>query len=123
MTIILESEASPETGVRFELDVNVSALVQVSALQARRLVNRYLMEHVGSALYGTTPENLIVVRDQVYWQVPIFLSRGPEGTVGPVAVVRIHIESGELSLTENFLEEVKRNAQRSAAGTSPNPVF
>lgn len=123
MTIILESYVSPETGDRFELDVRVSALVQVSALQARRLVNRYLMNQVGSALYAATPEDLIIESDQVYWQVPIFLSKGPEEKIGPLAVVRVHIESGELSLTEQLLEKVKRNARRSIAHSSPNPVL
>lgn len=123
MSVILESYAPPEATGPFELDVRISATVQIPALQARRLVNRYFMNYVGNLLHGVLPETLVVDNEHIYWQVPIVLSKGREGSYGTVGAVKVDVESGELIITDELIAEIKKNAHRIVASSSPQPVL
>lgn len=122
MSVILESYLPPEIGGKFELNVTISATIQISALQARRLVNRYFMNNVGNLLHGVIPETLVIDRERIYWQVPIVLSKGREGGADAVGTVRVDVESGELIITDTLITEIKQNAYRLAASPAPQPI-
>lgn len=123
MSVILENYAPPDATGPFELDVRISATVEISALQARRLVNRYFMNYVGNLLHGVLPETLVVENEHIYWQVPIVLSKGREGSYGTVGAVRVDVKSGELIITDELIAEIKQNAHRIVASASPQPVL
>ena len=123
MSVILENYAPTEANEPFELDVRIATTVQIPALQARRLVNRYFMNYVGKLLHGMLPETLVVENEHIYWQVPIVLSGGREGSYGTVGTVRVDVKSGELIITDQLIAEIKQNAQRIVASASSQPVL
>lgn len=94
MTIILEHYKLPEKGpvemvVRFNLNV--------TAEEARRKVDRWLLEHV-SMLIGAEEPTLVLGTPTV-WRVPAAISFPSLGRVGVVGTVGVDVESGE---TENL---------------------
>ncbi len=111
-----DSLTLPRSG-KLQIDVHLSADVNVTALMARRKVNAFLATNVGNLLLADEPA--LTVGERIVWRVPVDLTAPPAGRVGRIGEVDVDIESGELLLSEAQIEEIRQRAQRLAARTAP----
>ena len=94
MTIILDSYAIPEKG-EFEVYVKRAVNLQVSAEEARRKVNHWLLDQV-SHMMGAEAPQLVLQENCTIWQVPAILTANQLGRIGVIGFVAVHVETGEL---------------------------
>jgi hypothetical protein len=105
----------PRVG-RLQVDIHLSAEVNITAVIARRKVNAFLATHVGNLLLADEPA--LTLGERIVWRVPVDLTSPPQGRVGRVGEVDVDIESGELLLSEAHLDAIRTQARRLATGTS-----
>jgi len=117
MTIILEPYTIPEKGT-VELNLNRSFEIKVTAEQARRQVNRWLLNEV-SYLLGAEAPTLVVGEDEVVWRVPAAISFPHTGRVGVVGSVDVDVTSGSMNNTPDCKAEIERQAKELAARQPP----
>jgi hypothetical protein len=105
----------PRAG-RLQMDIHLSAEVNVTAAMARRKVNAFLATHVGNLLLADDP--VLTLAKHIVWRVPVDLTVPPQGRLGRVGEVDVDVESGELLLDETKIAEIQELAQRIAAGSA-----
>jgi hypothetical protein len=109
MTIFLEAYTIPEKG-KVELKVDRSFEITVTAAEARRKVNRWLLNEV-SYLIGADPPTL-VVGEHVAWRVPAWIGFPHTGRVGVVGTVDVDVQTGDMeNLAERKLE-IEQNLEK-----------
>lgn len=91
--------------------------VCVTGETARRKVTRFLLDEVSYLMGGKQPA--LVQTERLAWRVPIVLTYPDHGVVGPAGFIDVDAESGELVLTSETAEEIKRNARALVARLSP----
>ena len=106
----------PRAG-RLQMDIHLSAEVNVSAAVARRKVNAFLATHVGNLLLADDPA--LTLGDRIVWRVPVDLTAPPAGRLGRVGEVDVDVESGELLLNEAQIAEIQQRAHHLTASSSP----
>ena len=116
MNITLETVNPPDSG-KLDLQLKISANIQISSQQAHRLVGVYVGMHVADLLHADSP-NLVIRDDGSFWRVPVVLSSKSLGRIGTVGEIDVHVETGELRLTKQTLEKIENNAQRLAIGSA-----
>lgn len=110
MTIILERYPLPQTGP-LQLSLEVSAEIKISADEARRKVNGFLLNHL-SYLITAERQPELVVSDKVYWRVSVNHTLPGFGAIGRIGVIDVDVETGELQpVAPEQLEEMKRRAK------------
>lgn len=92
MTIILDQYTMPETGT-FEIHQTVN--IQISAKQAQRQVDSWLLNEVSSMMGAEPP--ILVIGERTVWRVPCRLTAPSVGRVGKVGEVDVDAQTGELS--------------------------
>ena len=90
MTIVLDNYVIPEHG---RLDIRATVDLVVSAQEARRLVDRWLLESV-SVLIGADMPTLIIGR-QVVWRVPVWMGLAGGGRT-QLGAIDVDVTSGAL---------------------------
>ncbi len=108
MTIILDNFAIPEKGM-LEININVSVEIRVTAEQAQRRVNRWLMEFVSTQM-GAYPPTLIVDGARVVWRVPAYISFPHTGRAGIVGHIDVDVRNGEMNNTPEVQAEIEKHA-------------
>jgi hypothetical protein len=111
MSIILDNFAVPRQG-QVELHVNISINIKITAEEAQRQVNRWLMDEV-SYLLGAERPTLSIGTHPV-WRVPAWLGLPSLGRVGIVGQIEVDVETGEMqglgerrAEIERYLDELK----------------
>jgi hypothetical protein len=117
--IVLVDRPLPQIG-RLDLNIRISAIVNLSAEDARRQVNRFVQREISYLMRGEWPS--LVVADHVYWRVPIVLSFPSFGAIGNVGSIDVDVTTGELQTGPGVIEEIQRRAQDLAARSSPHTV-
>lgn len=117
MTIVLENLTIPERGV-LELDFKQSIEIKVTAEEARRKVNRWLLEYVSYMMHADPP-TLVVDRKRAVWRVPAIFTASPTGVVGTVGLVDVDVDSGVMDGTEERKTQIIRCAQEKATKLPP----
>lgn len=117
MTIILEPYSIPEKG-KVELNVNRSFEIKVTAEEARRQVNRWLLNEV-SYLIGAEAPTLVVGEQRVVWRVPAAISFPHTGRAGVVGAVDVNINTGAMNNSLDCKAEIERRARELAARQPP----
>ncbi len=112
MTIVLDQWMLPEKGI-VELNVHKSFEIKVTAEEARRSVNRWLMDEV-SYMIGAEPPTL-VVGERVVWRVPAWIGFPHTGWAGTVGSVDVDVQTGEMDNTTARKVEIERCAEAIAA--------
>lgn len=116
MTVMLETITPPERGP-LEIDIHLVANIEITPEMARQRVSVFVGKHLADLLHGELPD-LVLREDGVYWRVPVVLSSRSMGRIGQVGAIDVHVETGELNLTEHTLSEIENRAQRFAIGTA-----
>ena len=116
MAIMLETVTPPKSGA-FKIDFSITAEIVVPANVARRSVGVYVGNHIADLLHAETP-TLVLKEQGLFWRVPVILSAGSVGRIGPVGAIDVSAQTGELLLDQRNLREIDRNAERLAAGAA-----
>jgi hypothetical protein len=91
MTIILDQYAMPETGT-FEIHRVVN--IQISAKQAQRKVDTWLLNEVSTMMGAEAPT--LVIGARTVWRVPCRFTAPSVGRVGTVGEVDVDAQTGEM---------------------------
>lgn len=83
MTIILDRFATPERG---RLEIHTTVEIEVSADEARKKVDHWLLEQVSSSFGASLP--VLVIGERAVWRVPILVGFSQRGSfeIGSVTV-------------------------------------
>jgi hypothetical protein len=114
MQIILEPYTIPERGT-FQIQETVT--IRVSAAEAKRQVDRWLLHEVNSQMGAEQP--ILVVGERSVWRVPVYWSAPHVGHVGIVGSVAVDVLSGEMDDSAQRKAEFIQRAQDLAAGLPP----
>lgn len=102
---------------QININVSVSAKINLTATAARRKVNVFLLNEVSTGLGGDTP-SLVASNDRVCWRVPVILALPAQGRLGQVGQIDVDAQSGELLITPQAIDEMERHANRLASGSN-----
>lgn len=91
MQIILEPDSIPERGT-FQIQETIT--IQISAEEARRQVDRWLLHEVNMQMGADEP--ILVIGKKSVWRVPIYWSTPHVGRVGIVGSIEVDVLSGEM---------------------------
>lgn len=116
MTIILDAYAVPEKG-KVELKVQRSFEIKVTSEEARRQVDRWLLNEMSFMMRALTPT--LVVGEQVVWRVPASLGMPHLGQVGIVGMIDVDVETGEMTNILECKAEIERCAEELAGRLPP----
>ena len=100
-------ESLPKTG-RLEVDIKVTADVNFSAVAARQKVNSFVLSEISYMMHAGEPE--LVVSDRVVWRVPVVLSLTSHGDVGDVGAITVDVESGQMAISPETMDELHARA-------------
>jgi hypothetical protein len=115
MLIHIETEELPERGL-LQISLDIRANINITADEARRKVSVYAGNEIGDLLSGETPD-LVCYKNCAYWRVPVVLTSRALGCIGFVGFVDVNVESGEMQLTEQDVQELEDNARRLSGGS------
>ena len=117
MTIILEHYPIPNSG-RLELSLNISADIKISADEARRRVNGFLLNTLSYLTLGDR-ESELVVGKRVCWRISVNHTLPGFGAIGRIGTIDVDVETGEIQpVSPEQIEEMKRRA-KVLAGSYP----
>jgi hypothetical protein len=117
MTIILERYPIPERGP-LNVRLEVSTDIKVSADEARRKVNGFLLNNLSHLMLSERQPEL-VVGERVVWRVAVNHTLPGFGALGRIGTIDVDVESGELQpVSPEQLEEMKHRA-KTLAGRYP----
>lgn len=109
-------ETLPQTG-RLEVDIKVTADVNISAYAARQKVNGFVLSEISYMMRASDPN--LVVAERLYWRVPIILSLTSQGEVGQVGTLDVDVETGQLHVTPQHIAEINARAKGLTLSSSP----
>lgn len=119
MDILLDQITLPEHG-EVELKLDCKFAINISAEQARRQVNRWLLFEVSMMIGAEAPS--LVLKEQVVWRVPAVFTAPHVGSVGVVGTVEVDVQTGEMNNTPECKALIERCAQELAARLPPYPA-
>lgn len=116
MTVVIENYVAPEKG---QVDINIqrSFEIKITAEEARRKVNRWLIEFVSIQMGADEPT--LVLAERAVWRVPAHISFPQVGHAGIVGTVEVDVETGEMNDPEDKIVEMKRRGQEIARRLPP----
>ncbi len=97
----------PHSG-RLEVDVRVTADINVSAFSARQKVNSFVLDKISYMMHAEHPT--LVVAERMSWRVPVILSLTSRGDIGQVGHIDVDIETGQLLITPQLISEMQNRA-------------
>ena len=93
---------------RLDIEVKVSAQVNVTAFSAQRKVSKLVLDQISHLLFGDAPS--LVLSDRALWRVPVRLAFPTTGPVGIVGEIDVDIQTGEVLVSETVLQEIEARA-------------
>lgn len=119
MNVQLEELQLPRAG-RLEIDIRLSAQINVTATMAQRRVSRLVISEVGNLLYGGKPS--LVLGEHIRWRVPVMLAYPDTGPVGEVGTLDVDVETGVVLAPPERLAEITEHAHQLARRTFSSPA-
>jgi hypothetical protein len=101
-------ESIPGTG-RLEVDIRVTADMNISAYAARQKVNGFVLSEISYMMHAGEP--ILVVGERICWRVPIILSQTSKGDVGETGSIDVDVETGQLYKTPKQITEIEARAE------------
>ncbi len=100
-------ESLPKSG-RLEVDIKVTADVNISAYAARQKVNGFVLSDISYMMHAGAPT--LVVAERICWRVPVILSLTSRGDVGEVGSIDVDVETGQMHVTPQLMAEINARA-------------
>ncbi|HHY54152.1 MAG TPA: hypothetical protein GYA08_01830 [Chloroflexi bacterium] len=113
MTIILERYSIPETG---DFEIRQRVTLAISAEQARRLVNRFLLMDVSTMLAAETPD--LVIGERTVWRAPVWIGFLHQGRYA-VGSLDVDAQTGAILDQEQSIAMIRARATEIAATLPP----
>ena len=114
--IVLEQYTVPDKGT-FELNINRSIEIQVTAEEARRKVKKWLIDEISYMMTAELPA--FVFGEKVVWRVPAIFTAAHIGHVGTAGEVDVDVQTGEMHITPEIKEAILRGVDHLAANMPP----
>jgi hypothetical protein len=99
-----------------EVDIKVTADVNISAYVAKQKVNSFVLSHISYMMHAGEP--LLVLDECICWCVPVILSLTSKGDVGEVGKIDVDVETGQMYITPQLVTEINAHAEGLALGTT-----
>jgi hypothetical protein len=119
MATIIDQKTFPQTAP-VSLNLHLVATLEVSADDARRLVNHQVVPELGTGLVAQSP-TLVLTETCILWRVPVVLSLSTLDDLGQVGVVDVDARTGELLLSAEARKRIIAHASRLYAGATALP--
>jgi hypothetical protein len=100
-------ESLPRTG-KLEVDIKVTADVNISAYAARQKVSSFVLSEISYMMHAGQPT--LVMSDRIRWRVPVILSLTSQGDVGEVGAIDVDVETGQLYVSPQQITEIEARA-------------
>lgn len=94
MTLILDNITIPERGT-LEIKVDRTVEINVTAEQARKKVDHWLMDQV-SFMIGAKEPSLVILGEKTVWRVPAWISFIQGRWEGLIGIVDVDVLTGEM---------------------------
>ena len=98
----------------------MSPCIRISAklnkVAARRKVNVFVLNEIGTGLGGDTP-TLVIYNGRACWRVPVILALPPKGRLGQVGHIDVDAQTGELLADDRLIQDIADHAERLVAGS------
>lgn len=105
---MIEIEKLPTSG-QVEINIQVTAVINVSAFSAQQKVTRLAASHISTHMHAGQPK--LVVHDRVVWRVPVIFSMAPYGDRGVIGDIDVDVETGATQLSQEMIAGMKQRAQ------------
>lgn len=109
----------PKTG-RLEVDIKVTADINISAYAAKQKVNGFVLSEISYMMHAGDPT--LILDEQISWRVPVILSLTSRGDIGEVGTIDVDVETGQLHITPQSIEEINHRAQGLALSPASPPT-
>ena len=118
MAIVLdEAMLAQLQAAQVDINVHVTAKINVTPFVARQKVNVLLLDKAGTGLLSESPE-LATSRGRLYWRVPVALALPGRGRLGQVGVIDVDVQTGEVLTDDLLISDITRHANQLAAGSA-----
>jgi len=118
MCVAIELEVLPRVEAALvDITVHVSARLNVTQVAARRKVNVFVLNEIGTGLGGDIP-TLVIQNDRLCWRVPVILALSPGGRLGQVGQIDVDAQTGEILADDQLIKDIADHAGRLVAGSS-----
>jgi hypothetical protein len=98
----------PRSG-RLEVNIKVTADMNISAFAARQKVNGFVLSEISYLMHAGEPT--LVLDDRICWRVPVILTQTSIGDVGQAGLIDVDAESGQLLVTPKLITEIEARAE------------
>ncbi|MDM8518984.1 hypothetical protein QUF64_02990 [Anaerolineales bacterium HSG6] len=109
MTIIFDTYTVPDKG-KIEINVSRSFEIKITAKEAQRLVDRWLLDEVSYLIGADLPS--LVIGERVVWRVPAWISFPHTGRLGQVGTVDVDVETGQMSDLPKCKTAIEQNLEK-----------
>jgi hypothetical protein len=92
-----------------EIDIKVTADMNVSAYAARQKVNSFVLTEVSYMMHAGQPN--LAIGESICWRVPIVLSLTSHGDIGEVGSIDVNAETGQMYTSPQLIAEVNARAE------------
>jgi hypothetical protein len=94
---------------KINITIEIEATVSISAVDAQRSVNGWLLDNVSHLAMADEPRLLLGSRTA--WRVPVLLSSLRRAPQGPIGYIEVDAESGQLFVTSDTAETLIANGR------------
>ncbi len=98
---------TPQAG-QLDIQIHLSATINVTAFSARQKVTGFVVDEISTNMHGGEPR--LMVDERICWRVPVMLSLPPTGDMESVGTIDVDVATGQLLLTPQIIQEIKRHA-------------
>ena len=91
---------------------------RLNKVAARRKVNAFVLNEIGTGLGGDTPTP-VIYDDRVCWRVPVILALPPKGWLGQVGHIDVDAQTGESLANDQLIQAIADHAERLAVSSPP----
>ena len=117
MSVELQGVVPKLPTARIDVNINISATLNVTAYTAKRKANTFVLNRLGTGLFGDEPQ-LVVTDKLICWRVPVFVSTASRGRLGQVGQIDVDAQTGEVLVDDNSLKDIASNAERLVASST-----
>ena len=114
--ILLDPQIALNAG-KVEINIRVSADMNVSAFAARQQITGFVCDQISYLMGAGDPS--LVISDKLYWRVPIIFTLPGQGNLGEVGHIDVNVENGQLMVTNQLIEGIKNRAEAVALRSTP----
>jgi hypothetical protein len=109
----------PQTG-RLEVDIKVTADINVSAYAARQKVNNFVLSDISYMMHAGDPT--LLFGERICWRVPVILALTSQGDVGEVGAIDVDVETGQMHVSPQLVAEINARAEGLALSFASSPT-